>query len=402
MVSKKLTSQPNHSRTTVLFPLIAAFLVSCTGGDGSGLPPRLPPEAVGPNFSEIQANIIEPNCATTGCHLGAAAPQGLRLDSANSYGMLVGVPSNESSSTLRVAPGDPDSSYLVHKLEGTASVGAQMPLGAPALDQVSIDVIRQWISDGAIDDRIPSSNPIRVTSLSPAPGSELVAAPSSILATFDRELDVSTVNEMTFLVEASGGDATFGDGNETTISASSIVANPTSASFELTGVTLVDDTYRVRLLGSGASMIMDLNANALDGEYSGTFPSGNGTAGGDFEAIFSLATPVGGATLDALQASIFTPSCAVSGCHTGPASSSLPSGLDLSAADASFANLVGIASLQQPAISRVAANDPDNSYLVQKIEGTAASGSRMPLGGGPLDQALIDDVREWISNGANR
>jgi hypothetical protein len=355
MVSKKLTSQPNHSRTTVLFPLIAAFLVSCTGGDGSGLPPRLPPEAVGPNFSEIQANIIEPNCATTGCHLGAAAPQGLRLDSANSYGMLVGVPSNESSSTLRVAPGDPDSSYLVHKLEGTASVGAQMPLGAPALDQVSIDVIRQWISDGAIDDRIPSS-----------------------------------------------GDATFGDGNETTISASSIVANPTSASFELTGVTLVDDTYRVRLLGSGASMIMDLNANALDGEYSGTFPSGNGTAGGDFEAIFSLATPVGGATLDALQASIFTPSCAVSGCHTGPASSSLPSGLDLSAADASFANLVGIASLQQPAISRVAANDPDNSYLVQKIEGTAASGSRMPLGGGPLDQALIDDVREWISNGANR
>jgi hypothetical protein len=26
----------------------------------------------------------------------------------------------------------------------------------------------------------------------------------------------------------------------------------------------------------------------------------------------------------------------------------------------------------------------------------------MPLGGGALDQALIDDVRDWIANGANR
>jgi hypothetical protein len=76
--------------------------------------------------------------------------------------------------------------------------------------------------------------------------------------------------------------------------------------------------------------------------------------------------------------------------------------MDLSNADASFANLVGVASLQVPALSRVATNDPDNSYLVQKIEGTAASGARMPLGGGVLDQALIDDIRQWISDGANR
>ena len=401
-VSKILNLQCNNNRTAVLIPLLSAILVSCTGGDGSGLPPSLPPGAIGPNFSEIQANIIEPNCATTGCHLGVAAPQGLRLDSASSYGMLVGVPSNESPSILRVVPGDPDNSYLVQKLEGSASVGAQMPLGAPAVDSVSIDVIRQWISDGAIDDRIPSSDPVKLTSLSPAPGSALTTAPANVIATFSRDLDVSTVNSMTFLVQGSGGDGTFDDGNEVTVNANSITTNPTNATFDLSGVSLADDTYRVRLLGSGASIIMDLNANALDGEYSGSFPSGDGTEGGDFEATFSLDVPVSGATLDALQASVFTPSCAVSGCHTGPTGGALPSGLNLSSADASFANLVGVASLQQPALSRVAAGDPDSSYLVQKVEGTAASGSRMPLGGGTLDQALIDDLREWISNGANR
>ena len=46
IVSNKLILQRNNNRTAVVIPLISAFLISCTGGDGSGLPPRLPPEAV--------------------------------------------------------------------------------------------------------------------------------------------------------------------------------------------------------------------------------------------------------------------------------------------------------------------------------------------------------------------
>lgn len=398
----KLDSSQRNNKCTHVFSIITLFVASCSGGDGSSLPPRLPPGALGPNFSAIQTNIFAPNCATTGCHLGAGAPQGLRLDDANSFGMLVGVASTQESSILRVAPGDPDNSYLIQKLEGSASVGAQMPLNAPALEQSSIDVIRQWITDGAIDDRVPSSSPIKMTSLSPVPDSALTASPANIVAMFDRELDISTVNAMTFLLEASGGDASFSESNETQITATNISSTATTATFDLSGVTLADDTYRVRLLGSGAFIVMDLDANALDGEFSATFPTGDDIAGGDFAATFSLTTPVSGATLDALQASIFTPSCAISGCHTGPTNNTLPAGMDLRNADASFANLVGVASLQVPTLSRVAANDPDNSYLVQKIEGTAASGARMPLGGGALDQALVDDIRQWISDGANR
>jgi len=385
--------------------LAALGMAACDGGDGSGLPPRAPPGSIDPSFSAIQANIFEPNCAVTGCHFGAGAPQGLRLDDANSYGSLVGVSSVEVSSILRVAPGDPDNSYLIQKLEGSASVGAQMPLSAPALPQADIDVVRQWISDGAIDDRAQSSDPIRVTSISPLPDSVLSAPPPNVVAMFDREFDASTVNSFTFLLEASGGDATFVDGNETQISAAGIdvpVTNPRTATFDLSGVPLANDTYRIRLLGSGASIIMDIDANALDGEFSGSFPSGDGVAGGDFEVTFSLNVPASSSALDEIQESVFSASCAFSGCHSGPSGDTLPSGMDLTDADASFASLVGVSSLQMPEVLRVMAGDPDNSYLIQKLEGTAAKGERMPFGGSPLDQAVINNIRRWIADGANR
>ncbi len=365
-------------------------------------PPPPPPPTFAANYSEIQANVFTPGCATSGCHIGGGAPEGLRLDEANSYALLVGVASTQDPGVQLVAPGNPNNSYLIQKLEGTASAGAQMPLNASPLDQPVIDIIRQWITDGAIDDRVQASVPIRVASLSPVPDSVLNTAPTQIVAIFDRESDASTVTATTFILEASGGDTTFVDGNEVQIVATSISVpgtNPRSAVFDLTGVALVDDTYRVRLLGSGPSMILDLDANALDGEYFGAFPSGNATQGGDFAARFTV---VPGPTLDDIQAAVFSPSCATVNCHTGPTSTTLPSGLDLSSADASFANLVGVSSLQQIAILRVVAGDPDNSYLIQKLEGTAASGSRMPLGAGPLAPSVIADIRQWITEGAQR
>jgi hypothetical protein len=50
-----------------------------------------------------------------------------------------------------VDPGDPDSSWLIAKLEATNPpfTGDPMPQNAGRLDQESIDVIRQWIEEGA-------------------------------------------------------------------------------------------------------------------------------------------------------------------------------------------------------------------------------------------------------------
>lgn len=403
-----MTSKNTHFQR-ILLALATLVLAACSGGSGGGDNgntgnPNPPPAAFNPVFSEIQSNVFTPSCAVSGCHTGGSAPQGLRLDEANSYGLLVDQPSSEVPATLRVAPGDPDNSYLIQKLEGTASVGAQMPLNGPPLPQSTIDIIRQWITDGALDDRAPSPDPIRVTSLSPVPGSDLDTAPTEIVAMFDRELDVSTVNANTFILEASGTDGTFGDGNESTVAAAAITTSPANApmtaTFDLTGVALADDTYRVRLLGDGASVILDIDANALDGEFSGAFPSGDGVQGGDFEATFTLTTAVAGPTLDDLQAAVFGPRC--SGCHSGPTGPALPSGMDMSSADATFNNLVGVPSNQEPALNRVTPGDPSNSYLVQKLEGTASTGQQMPAGGPFLDQAVIDDVRQWIADGANR
>ena len=52
----------------------------------------------------------------------------------------------------RVLPGDPDNSFVVHKLEGTDLNGsARMPFGGPFLDQPTIDTVRAWITQGALN-----------------------------------------------------------------------------------------------------------------------------------------------------------------------------------------------------------------------------------------------------------
>jgi phage tail protein X len=103
-------------------------------------------------------------------------------------------------------------------------------------------------------------------------------------------------------------------------------------------------------------------------------------------------------TLSMIQTEVFTPTC--SGCHSGPTSNSLPSGMDLSSAASSFAALVNVPSLQVGALNRVTPGDTVNSYLIQKLEGTAAVGSRMPRGGPFLDQATMDMIEQWINDDA--
>jgi hypothetical protein len=273
---------------------MAVLFAACSGGGGSyggddGGGAGAPPPLLLATFESIQANVFTPICVE--CHAGASAPLGLRLDETNSYGLLVGISSVEQLGVPRVAPGNPNGSYLVQKLEGTAAFGARMPLGREPLPQSDIDVIRQWIIDGA-QRRMSSSssNPVRVTALSPLPSSVVDVLPSSIIAMFDHELDASTVNATTFFVERSGGDGTFADGNEVGLVPSSVtvpLVNPLSARLELTGAPSIADTYRVRIVGTGPPSVQGVNGRALDGELlpSG-FPSGDGTQGGDFVATF--------------------------------------------------------------------------------------------------------------------
>jgi len=62
----------------------------------------------------------------------------------------VNAQSTGKRSAVRVVPGDPHGSYLIHKLEGRSDIiDSRMPLGGPFLTQTDIDVIRTWIAQGA-------------------------------------------------------------------------------------------------------------------------------------------------------------------------------------------------------------------------------------------------------------
>lgn len=123
--------------------------------------------------------------------------------------------------------------------------------------------------------------------------------------------------------------------------------------------------------------------------------AGNVGTSGDVAVTIQNGSPV---TLTQLQTSVFGPIC--SGCHSGPTSTNLPSGMNLSTAAESFAALVGVTSLQVGTLNRVTAGDADASYIINKLEGTQTVGVRMPQGGPFLDQPTIDMVRQWIADGA--
>ena len=57
--------------------------------------------------------------------------------------------SSLESPKIRVVAGDAVNSYLVMKLEGTQSVGLQMPRGLGALDNIDLTNIKNWIDNGA-------------------------------------------------------------------------------------------------------------------------------------------------------------------------------------------------------------------------------------------------------------
>jgi len=62
---------------------------------------------------------------------------------------------------------------------------------------------------------------------------------------------------------------------------------------------------------------------------------------------------------------------------------------------------MGVASVQIAATLRVDPGFPDDSYIVQKIEGSAGIvGQQMPLNNPPLTAAQISVIRVWIFNGA--
>jgi hypothetical protein len=185
----------------------ALLLIAACAGNGEGLDANGQPLGSGSgtvplsaDFASIQANIFTPICSV--CHIGGGAPEGLRLDAANSYNLLVGVPSTEVPSLLRVKPGDPVNSYIIQKLQGHAAVGAQMPFGGPYLSADTIAFIQQWITNGAPPAAAAGvASPLAVTSIVPASEETVSEPPPQIMIAFNNDLDVNQIDSRSVRIE---------------------------------------------------------------------------------------------------------------------------------------------------------------------------------------------------------
>ncbi len=110
--------------------------------------------------------------------------------------------------------------------------------------------------------------------------------------------------------------------------------------------------------------------------------------------------PPADATFTRVQAEVFTPKCALSGCHMGPASAA-QEGMVLAEGSA-YDNIVMVRSNQSPNLFRIAPGDPANSSLVRKITPfTDIIGDHMPQTGSITD-AQRQLVTQWVLRGAPR
>lgn len=189
----------------------ASLILAGCAGNGAGLDANGAPIVPGgsengpvsADFDSIQTHVFTPIC--TVCHVGADAPHGLRLDASNSYNLLVGVPSVEVPSLFRVKPADPNSSYVIQKLEGHAAVGARMPLGGPYLSSDVIAVIRQWITAGALRSATAARTAsFAVATVAPAADEVLTEPPAYVMIGFTRDLDMTRIDPDSVRIERRG------------------------------------------------------------------------------------------------------------------------------------------------------------------------------------------------------
>ncbi len=95
-----------------------------------------------------------------------------------------------------------------------------------------------------------------------------------------------------------------------------------------------------------------------------------------------------------IQGKVFTPSCALSGCHNGSVRPNLTSGK-------AYIALYNVDSQQNANQKLVKPGNSNRSYLITKLTGRSGIvNSIMPLGGNKLPSAVIDSIAVWIDKGA--
>ena len=135
-----------HIKVLSILILVLFTIMSCSEDTPLEPPPPATKLSV---FSEIQKQVFDAGCNTSGCHSGSNPAANLNLTAANSYNQLVEINSVLVPTRKRVNRNNSSESVLVQILRG--NVSPRMPLGGTPLSSATIDSIAKWINEGALN-----------------------------------------------------------------------------------------------------------------------------------------------------------------------------------------------------------------------------------------------------------
>jgi hypothetical protein len=208
-------------------------------------------------LAQLQQNIFGVICIV--CHVGSNAPRGLRLDTEdNTFAFLVNKTSNEIPSLMRVNPGKPDESYIIHKLEGRSTiVGSRMPLsGPPFLTVEQINSIRDWIANGAPR----TGTGTATTKINPV---IFEKTDNSFAAQFhfSRPVDLATLSD-------DAVNVSYANGNSALITATrvNLLLDDQTLTVNLQGLSPNVQKININIDQSTVNALLDTEGNEIDGD----------------------------------------------------------------------------------------------------------------------------------------
>lgn len=134
----------------IAFVLILVMNLSCKDAGTEPTGTNGPPPAEISFSQQIQPIFNSNGCVS--CHGGSG---GLFLTAGQSYNNLVNVNAQAGCTTKkRVLPGNPNESVLYIRISANTpdtecGPNSRMPQGSPRLPQSTIDLVREWIAQGA-------------------------------------------------------------------------------------------------------------------------------------------------------------------------------------------------------------------------------------------------------------
>ncbi len=129
--------------------------------EGTGL--YTPLELYSGTFDRVAQEVFTARCAVSGCHDSQGHQGNLILLPNAAYSQLVGVPPDNAAAAgaglVRIAPGDPTTSFLYRKITNDLlpGWGSDMPRTGAPLTPAQIDLIRLWILGDGITGPAPAT-----------------------------------------------------------------------------------------------------------------------------------------------------------------------------------------------------------------------------------------------------